>query len=153
LIGAVNTLNRLVCENTSEGRFVTFFLAELDTSTSMLRYVRAGHEIPILISRQGEIRRLGEGGLALGIMPDARYAVATSPLGTGDMVCFFTDGVIDALNPHDENFGLDRLLGTLTAARHSSSRDIGASIHRALSDFTKGTPQTDDITMIILRMT
>lgn len=151
LIGAINTLNRLVCENTSEGRFVTFFLAELDIGALKLRYVRAGHEIPILVSRQGEIRRLDEGGLALGIMPGARFNAAEVSLGSGDVLCFFTDGVIDALNPHDENFGLDRLLGTLTAARHLSSRDIGAAIHRALDEFTKNTPQTDDITLIILR--
>jgi serine phosphatase RsbU (regulator of sigma subunit)/CHASE2 domain-containing sensor protein len=153
LIGAINTLNRLVCENTSEGRFVTFLLAELDVETSTLRYVRAGHEIPILVSKQGAIRRLDEGGLALGIMPDARFKATEVPLGPGDVICFFTDGVIDALNPHDENFGLDRLLAALIAARHSSSRDIGAAIHQALATFTKNTPQTDDITMIVLRMT
>jgi len=152
LIGAINTLNRLVCENTSEGRFVTFFLAELDTRTSTFRYVRAGHEIPILVSRRGETRRLDEGGLALGIMPDAHYAAVELALSSGDVVCLFTDGVTDARNPDDEEFGLERFTNTLIEARNRSSRDIGESIHRALSDFTRGTPQTDDITMIILRM-
>lgn len=153
LIGAINTLNRLICENTSDGRFVTFFLAELDTRTSTLRYVRAGHEIPILVSRRGEIRRLDEGGLALGIMRDAGYKTVEVPLNSGDVVCFFTDGVTDARNPADEDFGLGRLLATLVDARTLSSRDIGEAIHQALSDFTKDTPQTDDITMIVLRMT
>ncbi len=149
-------LNRLVCENTDAATFVTFFLAEIDKRTHRLRYVRAGHDCPLLISAAqpaGErLRRLEDGGLFLGMMPGAQYEVAERALGEGDVLCLYTDGITEARSPDDEEFGVERLGELLESLVGERAEAIGEGVVQAVRDFSGLERQADDITLVILKL-
>jgi sigma-B regulation protein RsbU (phosphoserine phosphatase) len=121
LLELVAGLNSYACEHSQSGRrFTTAFLAELDLVTSTLTYVNAGHNQPVLMRAGGGLDRLGEGGLPLGIMRDARYQSAVVTLGAGERLVIFTDGVVEAEDTGANEFGEQRLLTELQRRRSAA---------------------------------
>src|SRR5437868_6504960 len=107
-------MNRYACSNSQGGlRFTTAFLAEYDTVHRGVHYINAGHNSPILRRASGQIERLDVGGLPFGIMPEATYQAANVALAPGDWLIIFTDGLVEAVNARDEEYGEARLLITL----------------------------------------
>jgi serine phosphatase RsbU (regulator of sigma subunit) len=149
---AAENLNRLVHSNTEAGKFVTLFVAEFDKSTRELRYVRAGHDEPLLASADGTVRRIEDGGFVLGFMPDIEYDVGDVSLVEGDVLCLYTDGVTEARSPEGEEFGIDRLTETVRDNRLEAASGIGAAILKAVGDFTQIEQQADDVTLVILKV-
>ncbi|MFH1501756.1 MAG: SpoIIE family protein phosphatase [Candidatus Eisenbacteria bacterium] len=145
-------LNRLVHQNTDPGKFVTLFLGAIDKDTQLLRYVRAGHDNPILVSKGGDVRQLEEGSFVLGFVPDAEYDVAEVQLIEGDVLCLYTDGVTEARNPGDEEFELDRVIQIVTAHRRESAEEIGKVLLQSVRDFSQLAQQADDVTLIVLKV-
>jgi len=148
----VENLNRLVHENTDTGSFVTLFLAELNVDTGQLRYVRAGHDPPILVSAAGDVERLADGGLVLGLMPEVGYEEKSRTLQPGDLLCLYTDGVTEARNQSDDEFEPERLERLLKENRHRRASEIGATILEAVESFTQRSCQADDLTLVILKV-
>lgn len=145
-------LNRFACEHSSGGqRFTTAFVAEYDPTSGALTYINAGHNAPILLRASGDIVRLEEGGLPLGIMLDATYESASLILCPGDLLFVFTDGLIEAVNAAGQEYGEDRLTANLVANRQCSSSEIIARINRVLDHFVAMTPQHDDISSLVAR--
>lgn len=145
-------LNRLVHRNTDPGKFVTLFLGAIDKRTHLLRYVRAGHDNPILVSKDGSVRQLEEGSFVLGFIPDAEYDVAEIALVNGDVLCLYTDGVTEARNPKDEEFELERVIRVVTDHRGESAEAIGNALLQAVRDFSTLERQADDVTLVILKV-
>ncbi len=145
-------LNRLVHRNTDAGKFVTFFLGSIDKETHLLRYVRAGHDNPILVSKDGHVRQLEEGSFVLGFVPDAEYDVAEVQLIEGDVLCLYTDGVTEARNPEDEEFELDGVIKVVTDHRSESAESIGSALLTTVRDFSQLEQQADDVTLVILKI-
>src|SRR6185436_21084417 len=102
-------------------RFISFFYCVLDAATGVLTYCNAGHYLPMLVRADGTSERLGIGGPVLGVLPDAEYEKASISLGAGDRVVLFTDGLTEARNEADDEFGEDRLLESAIAHRACSA--------------------------------
>jgi serine phosphatase RsbU (regulator of sigma subunit) len=103
-------LNRYCCEQNVGGqRFTTAFLAELDPVTRQLTYVNAGHNWPVLQRASGEVQRLQTGGLPLGLMRNTRYECGEATLTPGDLLLVFTDGLVEAEDDKEEEYGESRM--------------------------------------------
>lgn len=148
----VSNLNRLVCDNTTPEDFVTFALVELVAAPPRLRVVRAGHELPFVVSRDGEVYKLEEGGPVLGLVPDIPFAVEERDLSPGDVLCLYTDGVTEVYDEGEEEFGLDRLIETVKSRRDDTAREIADEIVRRVRDFSALDSLPDDVTLVIVRV-
>jgi serine phosphatase RsbU (regulator of sigma subunit) len=149
----VVSVNKYLSENTPANRFITLFVAELDPSTGEIRFINAGHNPPLLGRADGTVEQLASGGLPLGIMPMASYDVGTASLGVGDSLVIYSDGVSEANNPKEEEFGLDRLTNVIKANIKASASGIRDKVESALSQFTDTAPANDDITLVIVKRT
>jgi len=145
-------MNRYACSNSQGGlRFTTAFLSEYDPVRRTLDYINAGHNNPILRRATGQIERLDVGGLPFGIQPDVKYESARITLGPGDWLVIFTDGLVEAVNARDEEYGEARLLATLDAARSLTPADLLKRLMSNLDLFVGNTPQHDDVTCMLLK--
>jgi sigma-B regulation protein RsbU (phosphoserine phosphatase) len=151
----VTALNRHLHASVPASRFATFFYGVYDVSTRTLDYVTAGHHPPVLIRRDGhgtQRVRLTAGGLALGMMPDARYESGRVVLERGDVLVVFTDGITEAMSATGEEWGEDRLIDDLEAHEPTSAGAIAERVLGAARDFSRGLPQHDDMTVAVVRV-
>jgi sigma-B regulation protein RsbU (phosphoserine phosphatase) len=141
--------NHLISQNIAEDRFITFFYGLLDAPHRTLRYANAGHNPPVVLRRDGECERLRKGGGVLGIFAHQTYDGGEISLESGDRVVLFTDGVTEALNGENEEFGEERLLRLLSESHGLRVSQIQEKILGAVGAFTGGNFQ-DDATLMIL---
>ena len=146
-------LNEMVFRRTSPEKFITFFLALYDPESGSVVFTNAGHNPGILVRAGGTTELLGAHGPPLGLFPGKTYGSGTFTLETGDLLALYTDGVTEAANPEDEEFGMPRLVETLVRARGGSVAQIEAELGEALVSFTAGTPFGDDWTFVLLKRT
>ncbi len=145
-------MNRYACGNSQGGlRFTTAFLAEYDPVRRTVDYINAGHNNPILRRASGELERLDVGGLPFGILPDVKYESATVTLAPGDWLVIFTDGVVEAENFRQEEFGEARLLAAIEAGKFTEPADMLKRLMAELDLFVGNTPQHDDVTCMLLK--
>jgi len=153
LVEMVASMNQYACTNSQSGlRFTTAFVAEFDPATRTLNYINAGHNNPILRRNNGTVEYLVAGGLPLGIRAEAPYDSGSTVLQAGDWLVIFTDGVIEARNERDEEYGEPRLLEVLRTGAASTPDEL---LRRLLSDvdsFVGATPQHDDITCMLVKI-
>ncbi len=148
---ATGVLNDLVSENTSDGRFITFFWCYLDSSTNILTYVNAGHNPPMLI-RDGAIQYLDKGGIIFGVMKTLMpYESETIKLQKGDVLVFFTDGVSEAKNEADEEYSEERLEALVKRNAAISAKEMVSVILDDVHRFVRGATQSDDITLVVMK--
>ena len=142
-------VNRILCGNIAEGRFISFFYCLVDAAAGTLVYTNAGHYFPMLVHADGSFARLDVGGPVLGVLPDADYQQAPVALTPGDRLVLFTDGLTEARSPADEEFGEERLLKAALEHRGCSAPALQARLADAVASFTEGRLQ-DDATLIVL---
>jgi sigma-B regulation protein RsbU (phosphoserine phosphatase) len=148
----VTRMNHYACGNSQNGRrFTTAFIAEFDPVTRRLTYVNAGHNDPILRRQSGMIERLGIGGMPLGIMNDAVYEAGEVTIQTGDWLVAFTDGVVEAENSAQQEYGEQRFLMMLHSGVMLAPSMLLNSIMVDLDRFVGNAPQHDDVTCMLLR--
>jgi phosphoserine phosphatase RsbU/P len=147
--GLCSRLNSLVCHNTGNDRFITFFYAQLDGPARLLQYTNAGHNAPILLHRDGAYERLETGGGVLGVFPHQTFAAGTAKLAPGDRVIFFTDGVTEACDAAGEEFGDARLLHLLQEHRVATASALQEKILAVAGEFSQG-HWHDDATLLVL---
>lgn len=152
LITASNLLNDLVSENTSDGRFITFFWGVLNDKTNEFESVNMGHNPPLLI-RNGEITKLKLGGMLMGVMPTITpYNSEINRLETDDILIMFTDGITEAMDEENIEYS-DEKLEELSATLSSMSADeILQTILTDVRKFTHGIEQSDDITALVVKV-
>ena len=147
-------LNHYACSNSAGGnRFTTAFLAELDAATGDVVYVNAGHNAPILRKKSGAIERLEAGGIPVGILAESTYLVGTTRLERGDWLVIFTDGVVEAVNGKDEEYGEAALVRLVDRHSGSTPAELLRSLLTELDAYVGNTPQHDDITCLLLKRT
>jgi serine phosphatase RsbU (regulator of sigma subunit) len=149
----VDRMNRYACSNSQNGRrFTTAFIAEFDPVSRHLTYVNAGHNSPILRRRSGSIERLDIGGMPLGILEDAHYQSCEVTMESGDWLVAFTDGVVEAENSLQQEYGEERFLTMLHSGVMLAPAMLLNSIMVDLDRFVGNAPQHDDVTCILLHM-
>jgi sigma-B regulation protein RsbU (phosphoserine phosphatase) len=149
----IERLNRYCCEQNVGGRrFTTAFLAELDPITRQLTYVNAGHNWPVLQRASGEIERLQTGGVPLGLMRNALYECGQATLAVGDLLVVFTDGLVEAEDNKEEQYGEPRMFATLNGHSGKTAAEVLQGLMASADRFAGSAPQHDDITCLVLRV-
>jgi sigma-B regulation protein RsbU (phosphoserine phosphatase) len=152
LAEASNLLNNLVTENTSDGRFITFFWGILDDETLVFESVNMGHNPPLLI-RNGKIIKLKSGGMIMGVMPTlVPYQKESTALEKDDMIIMFTDGITEAMDEDFNEFSDEKLEKLSVGLAELSAQEALQSILNEVNKFTNGTEQSDDITCIVIKV-
>ncbi len=147
-----SNMNRYACTNSQGGlRFTTAFLAEYDPVRRTVDYINAGHNNPVLRRASGQIERLAVGGLPFGIQPEVKYNFATVTLVPGDWLIIFTDGLVEAENARQEEYGEPRLLTAIEAGKTAEPGEMLKRLMAELDLFVGNTPQHDDVTCMLLK--
>ena len=150
---AIREANVLIAEDAKSGMFVTVFYAVADPIERTLTYVNAGHNPPLLFrAGGGRPEELKGTGIILGVMPEAEYGEETIRLESGDLVLLYTDGVTEAINPGEEQFGEARLIETVASSLDRSPAGIVENVRDAVMEFSGDEPQFDDLTLMALRV-
>ena len=149
---ATGMINDLVTANTSEGRFITFFWGYINNKTNTLTYVNAGHNPPYII-RNGKIIKLEKGGIILGVMKtEVPYIFEEVELKKDDVLLLYTDGVSEALNLDFEEYSEERLQEIAKKLADKNAGEILNGIKEDVQIFTQGNAQSDDITLIVIKV-
>jgi len=149
----VSQMNRYACGNSQNGRrFTTAFIAEFDPASRRLTYINAGHNNPILRRKSGYIERLELGGVPLGIMEAAQYQSGEVMLETGDWLVTFTDGVVEAENNQQQEYGEERFIAMLHAGVLLTPAALLNAIMADLDRFVGDAQQHDDVTCMLFRV-
>ena len=151
----MKNVNRLVRESSPAEFFASLFYAEYRPASRLLRYVNAGHNPPLVIRRshgQCETFFLAPGGAPVGALEDSRYTSATFQLELGDVLVAYTDGVTEAENSDGDDFGQDRLERILCSCSAREPQEILHYILRELRAHSQLESQTDDITLVVMRV-
>jgi len=144
--------NRQLMESLGgNSKFVTFFYGALDPAARRLSYSNAGHNPPLVVRADGKIEELSTGGLILGVFPMAEYDQGTVDLATGDLVVLFTDGVTEAESRHGL-YSDERLQELLLRERARSAKEIAQAILDDVDLFSHGRHQTDDVTVVVVKV-
>src|SRR6266436_5940018 len=152
LVDLVARLNRYACAHSLNGlRFTTAVLSEYNPLSRNLTYVNAGHNAPILRRANGTLETLEAGGLPLGIQSAAKYETASLELKPGDLLIFFTDGVVEAFNESGEEFGNARWLSAIRDLPDWDAQQTLQFLMKRVDEFVGATRQSDDITCLVFR--
>ena len=142
--------NRFLYESLEEGRYVTLFYGVIDPGRRRMLYVTAGHVPPLLLRASGEVERLEEGGVPLGMFEAPRYVEGHIALTEGDILTLYTDGVVETFDARDDFYGVERLLETVGRLAARSATEVCNGIMRDVRDHG-GQVRTDDRTLLIMK--
>jgi len=149
---ATALINDLITENITDGKFITFFWGLLDGNSKTITYVNAGHNHPLLI-RGGKVTKLDKCGMILGVMKTMiPYSEETIQLLSNDVIVLYTDGISEAMNDKGEEFSEEQLEKLAVNSSQHSAQDILIKIQKEVQYFAAGTAQSDDLTLVILKV-
>jgi phosphoserine phosphatase RsbU/P len=134
-------------------KFLTLFFGVVEPDTGMLRYVSAGHNPALLLRGDGSIDRLESTGVPVGMLPNSSWKEETRVMERGDLLCVYSDGLTEAVDSADEEFGLERLSQEIAQRREHPLKALCGEILDRVADFASGMPQYDDQTLMFLRRT
>jgi sigma-B regulation protein RsbU (phosphoserine phosphatase) len=143
--------NTLLYRSTESGKFVTLFLGILDPNNHQIHYANGGHNCPILFSGDRSPTTLAAHGMMLGFMEDFDFGENTVGLAAGDLLVVYSDGITEATNAEGEQFGEQRLIDAVQDYRDASSADLLEKLMRTVCDFAAGCPQSDDMTLVVVK--
>ncbi len=143
--------NKLLYRSTESTKFATFFYGILDPEKAQLQYANGGHDAPLLFRKDNEPEFLHATGLLLGVMEDAQYSKEWISLEPKDLLILFTDGITEAMNSRDEQFGLDRTIELIRKNRKKTPQKIIQTILEEIKNHSGKAAQSDDITIMIIK--
>jgi sigma-B regulation protein RsbU (phosphoserine phosphatase) len=149
---ALRVVNRHLLSRSANSMFVTALYGTLRRDTRDFSFVRAGHELPLLLDADGTLRRpeLGRGH-PLGLFPSPMLDAQTVRLSPGGTLLLFTDGVTEAMDADNRLFGLDRIVGAMRAARQVNAQQLCDQLVQTVADYRGAVAQADDITLLAVR--
>jgi sigma-B regulation protein RsbU (phosphoserine phosphatase) len=147
----VTGVNRDLCRISLGSPLASLFLAGLDTATGVLHYCCAGPPPAMLLRADGKLESLSEGGPLLGVVPEASFVSGSLELRVGDVLVTYSDGILEARNYADQEFGFEQLEAQLRRARSGSADAILFSVLGAVQDFAGACPQADDMSLVVVR--
>lgn len=142
---------RRLYRRTPPAKYATLFLAVLDPQTHVLTYSNAGHNPGLLISPDGTVRQLESSGPPVGLVPQGDYSAVPVDMCSGDLLVLYTDGITEASDPDDEEYGTERLAKICRLRRQDDLELLAEAIDRDLDTFTRGVPYADDRTLLLIR--
>lgn len=151
LLDAVSLVSRQLLKFSRPGDFATLFICVLCPKTNTLRYINAGHNSPIVVRSNGRMEDLDSSGIPIGTFDISGWKEEAVELGRGDFLFIFTDGISEATNDQGEMYEEDRLKRFLLDSKDLSPGELTESVLDQVNGFTGGAPQSDDITMMVLR--
>lgn len=148
----IETINRKICENNKQGFFITLFAGIVNVKTGKTTFINCGHNPPLLKRNNEEFNYLNsDSNIVLGAFDSAEFNVLEMDLNAGDTICIYTDGITEAVNSSDEQYGEDRLLKRINAIDSDNIRLILEGTKTDVKDFAQGVAQSDDMTMLIFK--
>jgi sigma-B regulation protein RsbU (phosphoserine phosphatase) len=152
--GTLESVNKLLCEDNPRSMFVTVFICSIDLVTGEVIYANGGHNAPLLSVSGGQYKFMElKKGVPPGMMDISRYKQCSMKLNPGDKLFLYTDGVNEAMNPKDEQWGNDRFLETANKHIPLEPGPFDGAIRETLSGFVAGAEQSDDITTLAFHYT
>jgi sigma-B regulation protein RsbU (phosphoserine phosphatase) len=151
----LTNVNRLIYEATPDNRYATFFYGQYHRGSCLFTYVNAGHNPPVILRRQsgGTVAiRLETGGPVVGLFSNAQYQQATVPFEPGDVFVGFTDGISEAMNRQDEEWGEENLIPAIMECADKPAVEIIPALMQAADQFADGAPQHDDMTVVVVKV-
>ncbi len=148
-------VNRLLYDASDSNRYATFFYAELDCTSRTLHYVNGGHNPPAVLRKENgawRVFRLGDGGPVIGLLAGAVYKEQILHLLPGDILLAFTDGISEAMNASEDEWGEDRMIAEAQAHADLNAAELLQRLFRAADAFAAGAPQHDDMTLVVLQI-
>ncbi len=151
-VEALKEVNSIILDESDSGMFVTLFYAILDQTEHTLTFINAGHNPPILMKKDNlEIALLKAKGIPIGVLDDLDLESKTIGLEENELVFLYTDGVTEAINEKDEEFGTDRLEAIIRREPYCKAENLIESVIREIKEFAGKMEQFDDITMVVLQ--
>ena len=147
----MKNVNTLGYESSTVSKYATFFYGQYSPQSRVLHYVNAGHEPP-LVFRAGDLIPLATGGPVVGLLSGACYEQGSIPLFPGDILVAFTDGISEAMNPADNEWGVENLVGCVRASNGISAQYLIDRIMASADTFAAGAQQHDDMTIVVARI-
>jgi sigma-B regulation protein RsbU (phosphoserine phosphatase) len=151
LVELATSINQLLYATSPSNKFVTAIILEIDPATGAGRYVNAGHNECVLLHESGEAELLKSTGLPLGMLPGMSYEEGSFQLGAGDLLALYSDGVTEAYDEAENEWGEERLLDALKSSLDESATNIVTRIFEEIDSFAGAAPQHDDITLLIVK--
>ncbi len=143
--------NNMLFHSTASNKFATLFFGILNSETNQIIYCNAGHNNPYLIAADGKMTKLSVGGIIVGIMPEAQYDESTIDINPGEFLILFSDGITEAMDSAEEEFGDKRLTDIVLNNRKESVENIIDIIFGEVKLFAGSSPQMDDMTVVIIK--
>jgi phosphoserine phosphatase RsbU/P len=144
-------VNKLVYDASSSNRYATFFYAQYDSASRLLSYVNAGHNPPVVL-RGSEVIRLEASGAVVGLLPNCPYGEGSVQLQVGDVFLAFTDGISEAMNPEEEEWGEDAMIAAAAGYSTLTARQTLDHLMTDADAFARGAKQHDDMTLVVARV-
>ncbi|MBV9499064.1 MAG: SpoIIE family protein phosphatase, partial [Acidobacteriaceae bacterium] len=152
----MGNVNQLVYDATPPNRYATFFYGQYHRESRIFRYVNAGHNPPIVLRRTNDgkvhVIRLDTGGPVVGLFPHAPYQEGSLEMHAGDLFVGFTDGISEAMNTQEEEWGEERLIPAVAACSDQKAAEIIPTLMAEADRFASGAPQHDDMTLVVLKL-
>ncbi|MGA2104004.1 SpoIIE family protein phosphatase [Methanoregula sp.] len=152
LSDALSAANRMITQNAPSGMFVTVFSTLLDPVNQTLTCINAGHNPPLVVRSGDDPVYLKEGGIAMGVLAEMKSTPDCVALGPGDLVIMYTDGVTEAFDAQYAAFGEERLVRIVKECRTLPASIVMERIISGIREFTGSAPQSDDITLVVIRV-
>jgi sigma-B regulation protein RsbU (phosphoserine phosphatase) len=153
----IRQMHKLFIHNIRFTTFVTFFIGAFNPTTKTLTYCNAGHNPPMVLQKRnngkGPIVWLNPTGAAIGLVEEAEFGEKTLSLHEGDLLVMYTDGVTEAVDPQNEEFGSERLVAMIEQLYQSTPKEVVQGIREGLENFSGGQPLADDTTVLVCRIT
>ncbi len=147
----IHTVNEYLTKKEQNNLFVTVIYGRLDCETGEFTYVRAGHELPLLLLPDGQVTTLPkQGGMAIGMFDEIMLTEQKVTIPPGGTLLLFTDGMVDCRSPQGQPFGHDQLNRVFAGLEGLSAQQVSDGLHAHLLDYQQGAPQDDDVTVVVI---
>ncbi len=147
----IKNANTLLYQNTDSTKFVTLFLGMINIESNEIKYCNAGHNNPFHFDKSNQLKKLDVGGLILGFQTDSAYVEGTLPFQPEDTLVLFSDGITEAMNDKDEEYGEERLIDLITKHKSEDAYKLIDKIIEEVNTFSEGIPQSDDMTLMVIK--
>lgn len=148
----IQTINKKICENNKQGFFITLLAGIVNINTGKITFINCGHNPPLVKKNNGDFEYLKlDSNIVLGAFDSAEFNVSESVLNKGDTIFIYTDGITEAVNSSDEQYGETRLLETINTLKTESAKSIIEKIKTNVKEFAQGVAQSDDMTMLAFK--